>query len=479
MLAEIGNGYGNKYLLMKINLSDKIIAWLALLSGLTISAVAIWYSVSGLVSIFAAAMIPIIVMGVVLEVSKLIATIWLKINWARAPVFIRTYLLVAIVILMVITSMGIFGFLSKAHSDQGLVSGDVQAKIAVYDEKIKTERENIEASRKALKQMDATIDETIARSKTDQGAVNANAMRQRQAKERNQIQSDIAKSQKLIATLNEQRAPIAAEVRKVEAEVGPIKYIAAFIYGDNPDANLLEKAVTWMIIIIVSVFDPLAVILLLASQYSFQWFRRAREEDERPKSINDIVPQPQTLVVEEEPKVKTEPFYPTASTLWPFPAAPYLKEKTHTDPVPSETPLTALGGDITAPEEMHEEDDELDDENDTVEVREAKKNWKHDHPDDSLKRHKRLFEKGLIDRLPWEAYLKSKPDFTTNEAAEEAAKWALEQVEESKKKDNDMDGTSGRPADKEDQRGLAGYVQNAEQNPSTIWQRVQKAKGAE
>ena len=184
---------------MKINLSDKIIAWLALLSGLTISAVAIWYSVAGLVSIFAAAAIPIIVMGVVLEISKLIATVWLKINWDRAPIYIRSYLIGAIAILMVITSMGIFGFLSKAHSDQTLVSGDVQSKIAIYDEKIKTERENIEAGRKALKQMDATIDETIARSKTDQGAVNANAMRQRQAKERAQINSDITKSQKAIA----------------------------------------------------------------------------------------------------------------------------------------------------------------------------------------------------------------------------------------------------------------------------------------
>ena len=118
---------------MKVTLSDKIIAWLALLSGLTISAVAIWYSVAGLVSIFAAAAVPIIVMGVVLEVSKLIATVWLKINWDRAPIYIRSYLIGAIAILMVITSMGIFGFLSKAHSDQTLVSGDVQSKIAIYD----------------------------------------------------------------------------------------------------------------------------------------------------------------------------------------------------------------------------------------------------------------------------------------------------------------------------------------------------------
>ena len=449
---------------MKINLSDKIIAWLALLSGLTISAVAIWYSVAGLVSIFAAAMIPIIVMGVVLEVSKLIATVWLKINWNRAPIFIRTYLLVAIAILMVITSMGIFGFLSKAHSDQSLVSGDVQAKIAIYDEKIKTERENIEANRKALKQMDEAVDQSMARSTTEQGANRSVNIRQSQARERTRLQNEITASQKKIAGLNEERAPIAAEVRKVEAEVGPIKYIAAFIYDSNPDANLLEKAVTWVIIIIVSVFDPLAVILLLASQYSFQWFRTAREEDDQPKSINDFVPQPTD---------------PTGSPLWPFPAANYITEPTHTEKIvePIETQPTALGGDITAPEELHDEDDDLDDENDSVEIREAKKNWKHDHPTDSLKRHKRLFEKGLIDRLPWENYLAAEPDFTDNEAAEEAAKWALEQVEESKKKDNNVDGTGSGQTDSKSSGRIEGYIQNAEQTESSIWQKVKQAKG--
>jgi hypothetical protein len=479
MLAEIGDGYGNKYLFMKINLSDKIIAWLALLSGLTISAVAIWYSVAGLVSIFAAAMIPIIVMGVVLEISKLIATVWLKINWNRAPIFIRTYLLIAIAILMVITSMGIFGFLSKAHSDQSLVSGDVQAKIAIYDEKIKTERENIEANRKALKQMDEAVDQSMARSTTEQGANRAVNIRQSQARERTRLQNEITASQKKIAGLNEERAPIAAEVRKVEAEVGPIKYIAAFVYDSNPDANLLEKAVTWVIIIIVSVFDPLAVILLLASQYSFQWFRTAREEEDKKEDVL-----PLDKVIEEPPEL--EPFLPAASPLWPFPAAPYIresvntKEPTHTEKIvdPIETQPTALGGDITAPEELHDEDDDdVDDENDSFEVREAKKNWKHDHPADSLKRHRRLFEQGRIDRLPWEDYLKAEPDFTENEAAEEAAKWAMEQVEESKKKDNDMDGTGSGQADSKDTGRIEGYIQNAEQSESTIWQRVKQAKG--
>jgi hypothetical protein len=287
---------------MKITLADKVIAYLALISGLTISAVAIWYSVAGLVSIFAAAVVPIIVMGVVLEVSKLIATVWLKLNWHRAPIFIRTYLLAAIAILMVITSMGIFGFLSKAHSDTGLVSGDVQAKIAVYDEKIKTAKENIDANRKALKQMDEAVDQVMARSSSETGADKAVAIRRSQQKERARLQSDIQAEQKAITALSEERAPIAAEVRKVEAEVGPIKYIANFIYGDNPDANILEKAVTWVIIIIVAVFDPLAVILLLASQYSFQWFRQSR--DDADAKIPDYEPDDGPLSDEQVEQLK-------------------------------------------------------------------------------------------------------------------------------------------------------------------------------
>jgi len=266
-----------------------ILAYLLLLTGLTISAVAIYYSVVGLTAIFSAAVIPIIIMGSALEVGKLVCASWLKENWNKAPRFMKYYMITAVMVLMLITSMGIFGFLSKAHNDQNLVSGDVQSKIAIYDEKIKTEKENIEANRKALKQMDATIDETIARSKTDQGAANANAMRQRQAKERTQIQADIAKSQKSIAALNEERAPIAAEVRKVEAEVGPIKYIAKFIYGEHgADENMLEKSVTWIIILIVVVFDPLAVIMLLAAQMTFGWRKEERTWlDDQAEELTD------------------------------------------------------------------------------------------------------------------------------------------------------------------------------------------------
>jgi len=491
---------------MRIHTSDKFIAWSALVSGLTVSAVAIYYSVAGLVAIFSAAVIPIIVMGVALEISKLAGTVWLKQNWTRAPYFIRAYLLAAIAILMLITSMGIFGFLSKAHSDQSLVSGDVQSKIAVYDEKIKTSKDNIEANRKALRQMDEAVDQVMGRSQDEKGADKAVQLRRSQQKERVRLQSEIATEQKNVAAISEERAPIAAEVRKVEAEVGPIKYIAAFIYGDNPDANILEKAVTWVIIIIVVVFDPLAVILLLASQYSFQWFRT--QEEETPEIIDSPIPEQTEVEPEEEPIQNQSASL--SSVYWPFPST--YKLQTHTEEVPSETQPTALGGDITAPEEklaeavedlpleqwnkMIEEADkaveqerEIEDSEILASVPETEKQamtaWKHDNPDSSLKFQRQLLDKGIIDHLPWHDYLKPKADFV-DEAAVEAKKWADENpdTEESAKAKEwaEERGVSDVSWMEHDEQGnqikriKENYQQNAEQNESTIWQRIQDAK---
>lgn len=256
-----------------------ILAYLLLLTGLTISSVAIYYSVVGLTAIFSAAATPIMIMGVSLEVAKLVCATWIKQHWTRVPVLMKTYMIVAVAVLMLITSMGIFGFLSKAHNDQNLVSGDVQSKIAIYDEKIKTARENIEADRKQLKQMDEAVDQVMARSSDEKGADKANAIRRSQLRDRTALAKDIEANQKQIASLNDEAAPIRAEIRKVEAEVGPIKYIAKFIYGEQgADENMLEKAVTWIIILIVIVFDPLAVIMLLASQMTFGWFKKQDED---------------------------------------------------------------------------------------------------------------------------------------------------------------------------------------------------------
>jgi hypothetical protein len=206
---------------------------------------------------------------------------------------------------MLVTSMGTFGFLSKAHSDQSLVSGDVTAKIAIYDEKIKIERENIDANRKALKQMDEAVDQVMGRSQDEKGADKAVALRRAQQKERGRLLADITTAQQKITLLNEERAPIAAEVRKVEAEVGPIKYIAAFVYGDT-DPAVLEKAVTWVIILIIIVFDPLAIILLLSSQISFQKFRENSEGDS-PVGPDPVVDELPSTVTEQQPAADPHP----------------------------------------------------------------------------------------------------------------------------------------------------------------------------
>jgi hypothetical protein len=179
---------------------------------------------------------------------------------------------------MLITSMGIFGFLSKAHMDQNITVGDSAAQVQILDEKIKTEQDNISVNKKALQQMDAQVDQMLGRTTDDKGANRAVQIRKNQAKERKALQADISTAQKNISALQAERAPLAAQNRKIEAEVGPIKYIAALIYGDNPNADLLERAVRWVIILLVFVFDPLALILILAAEQTIVWARREKEE---------------------------------------------------------------------------------------------------------------------------------------------------------------------------------------------------------
>ena len=242
-----------------------------LLVALSLSSVAAWYSIIGLTAIFAGAVIPVIIMGGILEIGKITTTVWLRKYWNRCGFMLKLYLVPAVIALALLTSMGIFGFLSKAHMEQGITSGDVQDKIALYDEKIKTSKENIDVNRKALKQMDEAVDQIMGRSTTETGADKAVAVRRGQQKERGRLLAEIEAEQKKITKLNEERAPIAAEVRKVEAEVGPIKYIAALIYGDNADTNMLEASVRWVIILLVIVFDPLAIALVLAANASKEW----------------------------------------------------------------------------------------------------------------------------------------------------------------------------------------------------------------
>ena len=358
-----------------------------LATALLLSAVAEFYSIAGLVAIFSAAPIPVIIMGASLGLGKVIATVWLHNNWKRVGLAFKAYLIPAIAFLMILTSMGIFGYLSKAHSDQSLVSGDVQAKISVYDEKIKTSKDNIDANRKALKQMDEAVDQIMGRSADEKGADKAVSIRRSQAKERARLLSEIAAEQNTIATVNEARAPIAAEVRKVEAEVGPIKYIAALMYGDNPDANLLEKAVRLVIIMIVLVFDPLALTLILAANRQFEWAREGKggwvhdqkspayESDDGaigPEVLNQLRARAKEELPQGELVIKQEL----------FPTAPDLVQEAA--PLP----------------ETYDDDDEVEQES-SDEIKAAMTRWKEQHPSDTLKNQRNLLQRGEIDQLPW------------------------------------------------------------------------------
>jgi len=360
------------------------------LVALCLSAVAAFYSIIGLSAIFAGAVAPILIMGSILEVAKLTVTVWLHEYWPRVHFTMRTYLVSAVAMLMLITSMGIFGFLSKAHSDQGLVSGTVLAKIAIYDEKIKTGKDNIDVNRKALKQMDEAVDQVMGRSSDEKGADKAVQIRRGQQKERGRLLADIEAEQKKVSQLVEDRAPVAAEVRKVEAEVGPIKYIAAFIYGDNPDSNTLERAVRWVIIILVLVFDPLAVMMLLSATESLKWEREKREAE--PQLKEEFLP----------------PVDPPVDDIHSWPTE-WVEETYHAEePITAAPPVEELAIVVEEPvAEVEQIDTDYADIEQTLDEssKEAKRRWKAENREPGIKATIRMYEKGLIDRLPWEDYI--------------------------------------------------------------------------
>jgi hypothetical protein len=407
------------------------LSYFTLFTALSLSVVAAWYSILGLTAIFASAVIPIIIMGGILEVAKVTVTVWLHEYWHRCRLLMKFYLVPAVFMLMVITSMGIFGFLSKAHTDQSLVSGDVQAKIAVYDEKIKLAKDNIDANRKALKQMDEAVDQVMGRSTDEKGADKAVSLRRAQTKERNRLIAEIAAEQKKITVISEERAPIAAEVRKVEAEVGPIKYIAAFIYGDSPDTNLLERAVRWVIIILVVVFDPLAIMMVLAATESMKWERERRlqpvyEPDDGPLTDQQVeqlrataeseLPQGETVTVS---RLFDDPGEHPADT---FDHELELTESA--DPHPPGWMYGDLQSNSLNDQQIEEVVAEFDqlraqpvefnqdyldalaqgddhDDHDDPRIRTAVKQWKSENPDRTIKEERAKLARGKITELPW------------------------------------------------------------------------------
>jgi len=250
-----------------------VLAVLTLLTALAISAVAAYYSIIGLIAIFSSAMIPIAVMGVVLETGKLVSAAWVYHHWKRTPVLLKTYLISAVVVLMFITSMGIFGFLSKAHIEQTTVNSDNTLQIELIESQIQRERGSIERAENTLAQLDGALEKYVELGAVTKGLT----ARKDQEAERNELNATINESTDVITSLTKEMSELNADRIAIEAEVGPIKYIAELIYGES-STGVLEDAVRGVILIIVFVFDPLAVLLLVAANQSLVQENRRRKQ---------------------------------------------------------------------------------------------------------------------------------------------------------------------------------------------------------
>ena len=608
-----------------------ILGFLTLIIALTISAVAIYYSVAGLVAIFAAAAIPIMIMGGALEIAKLVTAVWLHKYWGRAKWWLKSYLAVAVVVLMFITSMGIFGFLSKAHIEQTTAGQEGAAQVerinteigrqqdivkraedktrllqttgsgadAQIQSQIDKEQERIDNAYKriqpAIDEQNkiiggqaglynselAKIDAGLAQLQTfinegdikkAQAMVGAKAdgafgpntaakfkdwQAEQEAKRKDILtkietatnnpqaraaaaeikrlrlsaEREVAESNKLINrlrtnvgittnaadidkqvdeqnarikeantqldTLTSEKYRLEGEYRKLEAEVGPIKYIAEFVYGEQADKNMLEKAVMWVIVIIIFVFDPLAVLLLIAAQYTFAWHRKDLEDKNEEMASDDwelyeraraqrIVDNPGyepddgPLTDKQLDEIQQDAEMPGQEDINENGTNTLIEETTGDDA----TGAGPEGGDASAGMAMAGEEDltdvevqpevQLDEPNKAVsnipntknrmfypEELEPKKSiklpeelereqeydlkeqdetfvqnktvWKDAHPDQTLKHYKNLYVKGVIDSLPWES-----------------------------------------PAQEDNYKAIEGYQQNAEQNERTLFNKLSK-----
>jgi hypothetical protein len=255
---------------------------LTFLSAISISVIAAGYSIIGLATLFAGAVIPIIAMGSALEVGKLVAASWLYHNWnSDVPRLLKAYLFGAIIILVFITSMGIFGFLSKAHLDQVKPTSSNNIKIELLNNQIKSQQLIIDRSQKTLTLLDKAVEVYIDKEFVTRGLKE----RKKQEPERLELNTAIKESSNEIDKLSEKKGVLSLEQNKIEAEVGPIKYVAELIYGENAEDNF-DSAVRIVILILIFVFDPLAVLLLIAANISLRQWRMGKQSIKLQKEIN-------------------------------------------------------------------------------------------------------------------------------------------------------------------------------------------------
>ena len=249
------------------------------ISAIAISLIAAGYSILGLATLFAGAAVPIIAMGSALEVGKLVAASWLYHNWREGiPRALKAYLFTAIIVLVFITSIGIFGFLSNAHLDQVRPTGNNEVQIALIDKQINQQNLIIDRAENTLDRLDKALDVYIAKEYVSRGLKE----RKKQKEERDFLNGEIKKAMDEIARLTAEKGNIEIEQLKIEADVGPLKYVAELIYGDNAKDHF-DSAVRIIILILIFVFDPLAVLLLIAANISLRQWRIKRNEKQKIK----------------------------------------------------------------------------------------------------------------------------------------------------------------------------------------------------
>ena len=257
---------------------------LPFLTAIALSGIAAYYSVIGLAQIFPGSYWPIIIMGSVLEAAKLVTVSWVYNHWRNTFSALKLYFLIAVVLLMGITSMGIFGYLSKAHIEHSSTVAPQVAKVEIYEEKIKALQATIERNDKNLKQYDESVDQVMGRTKDEKGAEKATQIRKAQQKDRERIAKENARLQQEIQNLTAEKMPLSLEVKKAESDLGPIKYVAEVVYGTQ-DRDLIDKAVRLVIFVIIVVFDPLAVLLLIAANQTYRRIKQEKGESEPIKKV--------------------------------------------------------------------------------------------------------------------------------------------------------------------------------------------------
>ena len=253
---------------------------LTLLTALAISTVAAWYSIIGLMAIFAGATTAIMIMGIVLEVGKLICASWTFTNWKKCPVIMKTYFIVAVIVLMLITSLGIFGFLSRAHITQSNPTSLMEERIERIELKVNQRQIQINRYQGRLDTLDQALQRYIELGAISKGLSKIGAM----DNETNLLKTKIQGLENEIDGLMDEKYELKTNLSLAEVETGPIKYVASMLY-DEVSASELETAVRWIIVLLIFVFDPLAVVLVIAANISLRDYRKERKMATRTVTV--------------------------------------------------------------------------------------------------------------------------------------------------------------------------------------------------